>query len=153
MCWVSALLEGTNRNLSTFLGQLAQISIALLLPHSLFTSLSFVLGENRVGIAPCTISERREELLSLMWWLGHFSIWHRAAKSAIQATTKKARGTMALFQCLVGKDGPNVALKFIRTQESADKKRIRCMFLYFALISCEQYCCIYLPRSRLQQSM
>lgn len=109
--------------------------------------------QKRVGIAPCTISERRKELLSLMWRLGHVSIWHCAAKSAIQTITKKTRGTMALLQCLVGKDGPNVALVFIRTQDSADKKRIRYMVYCLALNGCEQYHCIYLPRSRLQKPM
>lgn len=73
-----------------------------------------------------------------MWRrLGHFSIWHCAAKSAIQAITKKGRGTMALFQCLVWKDGPYVALMFIGTHESADKRRIRYIFICLAWISCE----------------
>lgn len=48
---------------------------------------------------------------------------------------------MACFQCLVGTDGPNVALVFIGTQESADKKRIRYIFICLAWVSCEQRCC------------
>lgn len=125
-----------------------------LLPNSLFTSLHALLEANGVAlIASCKIPGRREELLSLVgaWMFQCLALCLPWVQS--KGLQRKQEQPWLCFKALLRRMDLTWHGCLSKPRNQQTKKALGWMFLCLALLSCEQYHLLCLPRSSLQKSL